>query len=188
MPDPAESGTSPTPTLAQLFLAFSGMAVMGFGGVLPWTRRMLVEERRWLSNEEFAEILSLSQFLPGGNIINFAIVVGQRMAGWPGSVVAVAGLIAAPVVVVLLLATAYLRFGDIPAVHDGLTGVTAAAAGLIMAMAAKMAVPLFRRGAGIALAFASMAFVAVGLLGFYLPFVVLVLAPLSIAVAWRRLP
>lgn len=185
----SDSGATaaPSPSLGALFLAFSGMAVMGFGGVLPWARRMLVEEKGWLTADEFTEVLSLSQFLPGGNIINLAVVVGQRIGGWLGSVVAVAGLMAGPVVIVLVLGSVYLRYGQIPQVHDALGGVASAAAGLILAMAAKMAAPLFRRGAGVALGFAVAAFVAVGLLGLNLPLVVLVLAPISVWVAWRRL-
>ena len=76
---PTEAGTEATGRLAgppELFLAFAGIAVMGFGGVLPWARRMLVEERRWVTAEEFTEVLSLGQFFPGGNIINVAVVIG----------------------------------------------------------------------------------------------------------------
>ncbi len=81
MSSPAETVAQPKPSLLDLFLAFAGVAVMGFGGVLPWARRMLVEERRWLTGEEFTEVLALGQFLPGGNIINVAVVVGGRFRG-----------------------------------------------------------------------------------------------------------
>lgn len=188
MTEPASGPASEPipPSLAALFWAFSGIAIMGFGGVLPWARRMMVEQRGWMTGDEFAELLSLCQFLPGGNIINLAIVVGQRTQGLAGSIVAVAGLMLWPVGIVLLLGSAYLRYGHLPEVHAALAGVAAAAAGLIMSMAAKMARPLFRRGGAVALIFAAAAFLGVAVFRFSLPAVVLVLAPLSIAAAWRR--
>ena len=124
--------------------------------------------------------------MPGGNIINLAIVVGQRTNGLAGAVVAVSGLMISPVLIVLLVGTAYLRYGNLPEVHAALGGTAAAAAGLIMSMAAKMARPLFRRGAALALGFLAVTFVAVAVLRFPLPAVVGVLAPISVAAAWRR--
>jgi chromate transporter len=174
-----------TPSPLDIFLAFSGIAIVGFGGVLPWARRMLVEQRRWLTADEFTEILSLGQFLPGGNIVNVSIVVGQRFRGPLGSLAAVLGLLAAPVAIVIALGGLYLRYGQHPAVHGALHGVTAAAAGLILSMAAKMAAPLFRREKVVSLAIAAATFVAVGLLGLSLPWALLVLVPISIALAWR---
>ncbi|MGH6923141.1 MAG: chromate transporter [Propylenella sp.] len=176
-PADREPGSAATPGLLDLFLGFSGIAIMGFGGVLPWARRMLVERRAWLSDDEFAELLSLCQFLPGGNIINLAIVVGQRMRGLPGAIVSVTGLMAAPVVVVLLLGSLYLRYGGLPEVQGALAGIAAAAAGLILAMAAKMAEPLLQRSAFVALGFAAATFIGVAVFRFSLPAVVLVLAP-----------
>jgi len=183
-----EAGKAPSPGLIGLFLAFSGMAIMGFGGVLPWARRMLVEQRRWMTPEDFAEALSLCQFLPGGNVINLGILVGRRFAGVAGAVAAVAGMMAAPIVIVLGLGALYLRYGQTPEVHGALDGVTAAAAGLILAMAGKMAAPLIRRDAAVPLLIAALAFAGVGLLELPLPAVLIVLAPLSIAFAWWRLP
>ena len=173
------------PQLLDLFLAFSGIAVIGFGGVLPWVRRMLVEQRRWLTAEEFTEVLSLGQFLPGGNVINVSIVVGQRLRGPLGSLAALCGLLAAPIAIVIGLGSLYLRFGQHPVVAGALNGMTAAAAGLILSMAAKMAMPLFRKDAAILLAFAVLTVLAIGVLGFSLPLVLLVLAPVSIALACR---
>jgi len=188
MPQPADGdpGGANTPGLAALFFAFSGIALMGFGGVLPWARRMMVEQKGWMSSDEFAELLSLCQFLPGGNIINLAVVVGQRTNGLLGAIVAVAGLMMSPVVIVLLFGSAYLRYGHLPEVHAALGGVAAAAAGLILSMAAKMARPLFDRGAVVPLGVAVAAFFGVAVFSFSLPAVVLVLAPASIALAWRK--
>jgi chromate transporter len=180
-----DSADITAPTLADIFLAFSGIAIVGFGGVLPWARRMLVEQRRWLTGDEFTEILSLGQFLPGGNIINVSIVVGQRFRGPAGSLVAVLGLLAAPVAIVIALGGLYIRYGQHAMVHGALHGMTAAAAGLILSMAAKMAIPLFKREKIIGLTVAAVTFGAVGLAGLSLPLALLMLVPLSIVLAWR---
>src|SRR3954467_852613 len=103
-PEPA---TAPTVTHAQLFLGFLGVALQGFGGVLPWARRVLVERRRWLSDKDFTEILSLGQFLPGPNVVNVAVCIGARFHGATGAVAAYAGLMLAPVAIALGLATLY---------------------------------------------------------------------------------
>jgi chromate transporter len=174
------------PGLSTLFLAFSGVAISGFGGVMPFARRMLVEQRRWMNPEEFNEAYALAQLLPGGNIINMAVLVGRRFHGALGSVAAVTGLVAAPFVVMLLLAALYARFAGLETVHQGLAGLAASAAGLILAMAAKMAHPLIRRRAAIPLGTAVFAFLAAGVTKVPLGIVILVLAPLSLAVAWRR--
>ena len=189
MPDPTPEAPSPQadpPGLKDLFLAFSGMALMGFGGVLPWARRMLVEQRRWLTGEEFTEAFSLGQFLPGANIVNMAVFIGRRFRGAPGAIVSVAGMMLGPVIVVSALGALYLRYADLPLVHDALNGVAVAAAGLILSMAAKMAQPLVHKGPGVAIGIALLTFVGGGLLRLPLPLVLLVLAPLSIALAWRR--
>jgi len=176
------------PGLLDIFLAFSGIAIIGFGGVLPWAQRMLVEQRRWMSRHEFTEALAIAQFLPGGNILNLSVAVGQRFRGPLGALAAVAGLLAAPVVIVTALGVLYLRYGGIAAVHDALAGVAAGAAGLILSMAAKLAGPLFRRAALVPLAFALAALIGVAIIELPLFAVLAVLAPISIAYAWWRLP
>lgn len=175
------------PSLLDLFLAFAGIAVMGFGGVLPWARRMLVEQRRWLTAEEFTEALSLGQFLPGGNIINVSVVVGGRLGGPLGSVAAVLGLMTVPMIVVILAGALYLRYQHLPSVHGALLGMAAAAIGLIISMGVKMLQPLITKRALVPLLFVSLTFVAVGLVRVPLPLAVLVLAPLGTAAAWRGL-
>jgi chromate transporter len=174
------------PSLATLFLAFSGIAVMGFGGVMPFARRMLVEQRRWMSPDEFNEAYSLAQFLPGGNIINLSVVVGRRFQGAPGALICVAGLVSGPTFIMIGFGIVYARYGDVPAVQNALAGVAAAAAGLILSMAAKMAVPMVRKGALLPASIAVLAFVAVALAQVSLLVVVAVLAPISVSLAWRR--
>ena len=182
------AATSAPPRLIDLFLAFSGMAIIGFGGVMPWARRMLVEQRKWMTPHEFAEALAVAQFLPGGNILNLAVAVGQRYHGVLGSLACAAGLLIGPFILVTLLAGLYLQYGQAPAIHDMLGGIAAAAAGLMLATAAKMARPLLNRAALVPLAFAVVAFLCIGVAKLSLVAIVLALVPLSIAYTWWKLP
>jgi chromate transporter len=186
-PAPADDAARPAdPTVLDLFLAFGGVAVVGFGGVMPFARRMLVDERRWMTPDRFNEAIALAQFLPGGNILNLSVIVGQRFRGAAGALAAVAGLLAGPVVIVSLLGLAYLLYGEHAFVRGALAGVAAAAAGLLLAMAGKMAEPLVRRGAAVPLALAALAFAAIAIAGLPLAPVLAVLVPVSVALAWRR--
>src|SRR5215469_9345638 len=140
----APERTAP-PGLTELFLAFAYVSVSAFGGALPWARRMIVEERRWMTAEEFNETFSLAQFLPGPNVVNFSVVFGARFGGAAGAAVALAGLMGPPLIIVLILAVLYAHFGDVEALGRILTGITAAATGLLIAVVAKMATPLFSK-------------------------------------------
>src|SRR5881628_3606739 len=100
------------PSKTELFLGFLGIAVVAFGGVLPWARYVLVERRRWLTPEEFTDVLGLGQLLPGPNIVNVSIAIGNRFHGALGSLIAFAGLMGAPVAIVLALAALYARFAE----------------------------------------------------------------------------
>jgi chromate transporter len=177
---------SPTPTPRALFLAFLAIALSGFGGVLPFARRSLVDKHGWLTPQDFTETLSLCQSLPGPNVVNLSIVVGSRACGWRGSVAAFAGLVGAPVVIVISLGALYSRFGALPEARGALIGLGAAAAGLVAATAAKMAEPALRERFWLAAPFILASFVAIGLLRLPLPYVLIVLAPLSVALVWRR--
>ena len=172
------------PTRSGLFAGFFKVGVQGFGGVLPFARRMLVEDRRWLSEQEFLDVLSLSQFLPGPNIVNVSIIVGRRFRGPLGSVVACAGLLAMPFAIVLALAALYAQFVDLAPVRGAATGVSAAASGLILSMALKLSRPL--RDSAWQIAIGVIAFVGIGLVRLPLLWLLLVLAPISIAIAWWR--
>ena len=144
-PPPAnENAPVPPPSLSELFRAFFSMALHGFGGVLPWARRAIVEEKRWMTAQEFNEAFAVSQFLPGANVVNLAVIFGGRLHGAAGAAVALAGLLIPPVVIVLILGSLYARYGDIDALQRVLAGVAAAAAGLIVAIVLKMAQPLLR--------------------------------------------
>jgi chromate transporter len=186
MTDAPADSPAPSPTIPDLFLAFASMSVHGFGGVLPWARRAIVEDKRWMTAHEFNEVFSVAQLLPGANVVNLAIVFGRRLHGAAGAAVALAGLLIPPVVIVLILGAVYTRLGVVAALPRVLTGVAAAAAGLIVAIVLKMAQPLLHRGLpGIVIA--AMGFFAVGVMRWPLPYVLLVLVPLSIAAAaWVR--
>jgi chromate transporter len=188
MIDSRQDATATTvPGLSELFFGFLTVAMSGFGGVLPWARRVFVEQRRWLSEREFAEALALCQFLPGPNIVNMGVIVGSRFHGVMGAVVSVAGLVGAPLLIMMACGALYARYGDLELLRSALAGLAAGAAGLLVAMAAKMAMPLIRAREPAPLVFAVAAFAAVGLLRLPLYWVVLVLAPLSIGWAWWRL-
>src|SRR5690349_223090 len=173
--------TAKRPPLSQLFASFAIVSVSAFGGALPWARRMIVEERRWMTAEEFNEAFALSQFLPGPNVVNFSVVFGSRFGGAAGAAVALAGLMGPPLLIVLALAFLYARYGELEILGRILAGITAAATGLLIAVVAKMAAPLFRKRWGWPPFIAIAAFTGVAIMQWPLPIVFAVLAPISIA-------
>jgi chromate transporter len=184
---PSSPGSPPQkPTLPELFVAFALIALCGFGGVLAWSRRMLVEERRWMTAEEFNDAYALCQFLPGPNVVNLSVVFGRRIRGPVGSAVALVGLIGPPFVIVSLISLIYARFGEIAALQRMLMGVAAAAVGLVLGTCAKMALPLLKDRFGIAPLIALATFATVGVLRWPIYGALAVLIPLSIATAWVR--
>jgi chromate transporter len=183
----AGDGPRPVPPISDLFLGFLAVALSGFGGVLPFARREFVERRRWLNEREFAEAMALCQFLPGPNIVNMSVIIGSRFHGVLGAISGVAGLVIAPLFIMMACGALYARYGDLEILRGPLAGLAAGAAGLLVAMAAKMVMPLVRERKASPLLFALAGFVAVGLLRLPLYWVVVVLAPLSIGWAWWRL-
>jgi chromate transporter len=159
----------------ELMLTFSTIAMQGFGGVLTIIQRELVDKRGWLSQKEFTEDWAVSQILPGGNVVNLCIILGNRYFGWRGSLVALAGLLLPPLILVLILATAYNQFVHLPQVEGAVRGMGAAAAGLIAAASIKMLSGLKKNEMGPALctALIALTFVGVGLLRLPLVYVVL---------------
>jgi chromate transporter len=174
------------PTKRELFMGFLMVGLQGFGGVLPFARRMLVEQHRWLSEREFTEVLSLSQFLPGPNIVNASIIIGNRFRGPLGSIAATLGLMLMPFVIVLILAALYARFADLDAVRGATNGVSAAATGLVIATGFKMARAL--KGIPWQIVMCALTFIAIALLRLPLLWVLAVLVPISIAIAWWMIP
>ena len=181
--------TSVRPTLFELLRAFAGVSVVAFGGALPWSRRMIVERKAWMTAQEFNETFALSQFLPGPNTVNFSVVFGSRFGGVAGAAVAVVGLIGPPLAIVTVLAFLYERYGNEARLGHILAGIASAAAGLLIAAVAKMATPMLSRRWNAAPLIALLAFAGVALMHWPLPCVFLGLAPLSIALAWvGRMP
>jgi chromate transporter len=123
----------------ELFVAFTSLALQGFGGVLPVAQRELVDKRGWLTREEFAEALSVGQVLPGPNVVNMSLMIGDRFFGWRGAFAALAGMLMAPLIIVLVLATLYSQIAATPMAAGAIRGMGAVAAGLIFAIAIKLA-------------------------------------------------
>ena len=173
------------PDLRALFFGFSSVGLSGFGGVLPFARRMLVEDRRWMTAEEFNTQLGLCQFLPGPNVVNLAVVVGKRYQGLAGAIVAPVGLLAGPLVIVLLLALLYDAYGNLPLAQGMLRGIAAVGAGLLFAMAWRMARAL--RDKPYFLPFSALTVLGIAVLRWPLPSVMLAGLLLAGGLAYWRL-
>ncbi|WP_158925198.1 chromate transporter [Acidisphaera sp. S103] len=152
----------PNPTVFDLFAGFFMVGICGFGGVLPWARRMIVEQRKWLTQPEFTDMLGLCQFLPGGNIMNVTIALGSRFRGVAGAAACFLGLMTAPVAIVIGLGVVYDRYADFPPVHRAFVALSAAAAAYLLATAWKIASPL--RGRPLAIGVAALTFVVIAVL------------------------
>ena len=175
--------TRVVPTRRELFLTFLQIGVCGFGGVGPWARRIIVEDKRWMDDRGYAEILTICQVIPGPNVGNVSVVIGDRFHGLIGSVLALVGLMTGPMTILLGLGLLYNWLGEVPAVDGAIGGVAAAAAGLFVGTGLRMAERLKLSLA--ALAILAGTFVAVGVLRWPLTTVVLTLGPIGIFLAWR---
>jgi chromate transporter len=182
--------TSTPPGLIALFVAFAKMSLAGFGGVLVWARRGIVDQHRWMTADEFNETYALCHFLPGPNVVNLSVVFGSRFRGVAGGIAAFAGLLGPPIVIVTIVAALYAQFGEIDALRRILAGVSCAAVGLLISAAFRMMMPLIKRRDLVGLVILAAVFTAIGLMRLPLPAVLLVAIPLSIAITFairRRL-
>ena len=170
-------------TASELFVAFARLTLHSFGGALFWSRRMLVERRRWVTEHEFVELLALAQFLPGANGINLAVIVGYRFAGLTGAAASVAGFVGPPLLVIIGIAALHQRYGSLPLVQDALAGMSAVAVGLLLATAGKIVKVLQRQW--LPWTFAVLSFLGVGMMRWPLLAVVAILAPWAIFAAWK---
>jgi chromate transporter len=170
-------------THGMLFTGFFQAGIMGFGGVLPVARRIFVDERQWMSQAQFNDLFSLCQFLPGANIVNFSFAFGARHRGLSGAAAAVLGLLTAPVCIVLVLGTAYARYGSLPVARHALAGLAAAAAGLLLGTALKIATPIVSSHRNVVVA--GGVFALTMLLRLSLPVTVGIMLPVSLFLAWR---
>ncbi|SEC40361.1 chromate transporter [Rhizobiales bacterium GAS191] len=132
------SAERPQIGLPALATGFLKMGLCGFGGVLPFARRVIVEERQWLSEREFVEILGLCQALPGPNVVNTSIIIGERFAGLPGSLTCIASLMAAPILILVALGELYEHWAGVPKIDAAIGGMAIAAAALIAGNGLKM--------------------------------------------------
>jgi chromate transporter len=188
LPHPAAAPSRPA-SLRELFVAFTWLALQGFGGVLVVVQRELVERKQWLTREEFVEDWAVAQVMPGPNVVNLALMYGGRMFGLPGALTALAGLLVFPLMLVLLLAVLHARFAGNPAVEGGLRGMAAVSAGLIGAVGLKLAVALRTNPVPLAwsIAICNAGFILVALLRVPLLYVMPVLGGLGCVLAYRRL-
>lgn len=178
--------SNPRLSHSALFLGFFQAGIYGFGGVLATARHMLVDERRWLTQAEFNELFSLCQSLPGANVTNLTAAFGMRHRGVSGAAVALAGLLAAPMAIVMGLAGLYARYGTLPPVRHALAGLAAAAAGLVLGAAGKIAAPVFKAWRNVAVTVLVLLMALV--LHVSLPLTMFLLLPLSLCLAWREVP
>jgi len=187
--------TAPDAPLAQprssadLFLSFTALALQGFGGVLAVAQREIVERKRWMTREEFVEEWAVAQIMPGPNVVNLALMIGSRYFGWRGAMAALAGMLLAPLAVVLALALVYTQYGQHPQVAGALRGMGAVAAGLVAATGLKLLSTLRHHPLGLAGSslLAAATFIVVGLMGLPLVVALCGLGGLGWALTWLRL-
>jgi chromate transporter len=190
MSSPPAAVDHPRPaSLPELFVAFTVLALQGFGGVLAVVQRELVERKRWLSQDEFIEDWAVAQIMPGPNVVNLSMMIGARYFGLRGALTALAGMLAVPLVLILLLAVLHARFADNAHVAGALRGMAAVSAGLIAAAGLKLSVSLRRSPVPLpwCLAIGVGGFVLVALLKFPLAYVLLALGSLGCVLAYRNL-
>jgi chromate transporter len=183
-PDLQSPQKSPPPGVVTLFLAFAKMSLAGFGGVLAFARRGIVEDHRWMTADEFNETFALCHFLPGPNIVNLSVVFGARFGGVAGALAAFAGLVGPPMMLVMILAVLYAEFGQLEMLRRILAGISCGAVGLLLAVVAKMLMPLIKRRDIPGIVVMMAVFVAIGLMRLPLQAVLLVAVPLSLGIAF----
>jgi chromate transporter len=171
-------------TPLQLFISFSKIGMSGFGGVLPWARRTLVERDKILTSEEFSAILGICQIVPGPNIVNLAVCVGSRFRGARGALAAVLGLTIGPVLLVLLLAVLYDHYSYLDSVKGILRGISAVGVGLIASTGFKMLRDEFQYPAMLIVVVITIVAATYFHLG--LGWVVLVASPFALFLAWKK--
>ena len=185
---PAEKRPQPN-SLSDLFLSFTLLALQGFGGVLAVVQRDLVEKKRWMTREEFVEDWAVAQIMPGPNVVNLSLMIGDRYFGLRGAMTALAGMLAVPLLVVLALALVYAQFADNPQVAAALRGMGAVAAGLITATGLKLMSAVRKHPLGVpaCIAFGVATFIGIALLRWPLAYVLLGLGGICCVLTYRKL-
>jgi chromate transporter len=183
-PELTVSTKSPPPGVITLFFAFARMSLAGFGGVLAFARRGIVEQHQWMTADEFNETFALCHFLPGPNVVNLSVVFGARFAGIPGAIAAFAGLIGPPTLLVMILAVLYVQYGQVELLRRILAGISCGAVGLLITVVVKMLMPLVKRRDLVGLMMMVLVFAAIGLWRWPLQAVLLVAVPVSIGLTF----
>jgi len=189
-PDAATAAERPRPQSPRdLFVSFTWLALQGFGGVLAIVQREVVEKKRWLTPDEFLEDWAVAQVLPGPNVVNLAVMIGDRYFGLRGAAAALAGMLTVPLFVILALAVLYAHFAGNPQVAGALRGMGAVAGGLIAATGIKL-IPALRRhplGFRLCLAVVLVVFAAIALARIPLGWVLVAVGGLACVETWRRI-
>ena len=173
--------------LRDIFRVFFTVGASSFGGgVTGWMHRITVGQRGWLTNEKFLSGLALGQVLPGANVTNMAVYIGQVLRGTLGAGVALLAVLMGPFFLVIAVATLYDTAIKIPGFHSAMDGIAAAAVGMVLRMGTMGALHGCRKAAPGLIAFG--VFVAIGILQWPLAPVALVAGPISVALAWPRGP
>jgi|EP01034_Spumella_vulgaris_P034792 chromate transporter len=187
---PETDAQRPRPkSLGDLFISFTLLALQGFGGVLAVVQREMVERKRWLTQEEFLEEWAVAQIMPGPNVVNLSLVIGARYFGLRGAMAALAGMLAVPLLVVLMLAVLHAHYADHPGVQGALRGMAAVSAGMIGATGLKLATALRKHPLPLAWSLPA-AVLGVALVAFLrvpLAYVLLGLGGLCCALTYRRI-
>jgi len=187
---PPEPAPRPQPrNPADLFWSFTWLALQGFGGVLAVVQRELVEKKRWMTNEEFVEDWAVAQIMPGPNVVNLSIMIGDRYFGLRGALAALAGMLTFPLILVLALAVVYAEFSSHPAVAGALRGMGAVAAGLIAGVGIKLFVSIQKHPLGrpLCVAFVALTIVAMAVLRWPLLWILPVVGGAACLLTWRKL-
>ncbi|MFI0402828.1 MAG: chromate transporter [Cyanobium sp.] len=184
MTEPLEP-LAPAPTHRQLFTGLLQVALSSFGGGLSvWSQRIIVEQRRWMSNDAFLAGLTVARLLPGPNQINLAVYVGATFGGLRGALAALAGMLLVPFSLLMGIGLLYFHLHSLPLVDRVLAGMVAVAAGLALSMGFKI-LPTYRADP-VALALAAAVFVAMQVFQVRLVPLLLVVSPLAMAWYWPR--
>jgi chromate transporter len=168
----------------EIFLTFARIGASSFGGLNFWLRRVLIQEKGWITDAEYLEGLALGQIIPGPNAYNLSVMLGYRFGGARGALGAAAGLLAAPLAVMLVLGFLYQRYGGLPVLQRALSGMIAVAAGLLLANALSLAAAMPRRVRP--WLFLALGFAGVGVMRWPLLYVMGALTPFAIAAVWRK--
>ena len=186
----APASDRPRPqSIRDLFFSFTWLALQGFGGVLAVVQREMVEKKRWLTPDEFLEDWAVAQVLPGPNVVNLALMIGDRHFGLRGAIAAVAGMLTVPLGVILVLAVLYAHYAGNPQVAGALRGMGAVAGGLIAATGIKL-IPALRKhplGFAVCLVVVALVFAAIAFARVPLGWVLIVVGGMACVWTWWRL-